>query len=139
MAACCSHYGIFQEEMKASRSHKRVYELLVKAAGSKLPVHNGSGGRELLFVFYRNPAEILSSDDGARVAGVKLEKTVLQGDSRAYPCIWHFGCTQRHGLKLLTYLGTMIGMLRALVDFSAQYCNPSSRIAEEIVSMAGFY
>lgn len=65
--------------MKVSRKHKRVYELFVKAAGSQHSTNRGTGGGELPFVFFRNPAEILSSSDGARVAGVKLEKTVLQG------------------------------------------------------------
>lgn len=66
--------------MKVSRSHKRVYELFVKAAGVKPSTNHGAGGRELFFVFFRNPAEILPSSDGARAAGVKLEKTILQGD-----------------------------------------------------------
>jgi hypothetical protein len=66
--------------MKLSRSHKRVYELFVKAAGLKPSENHGTGGRELTFAFFRNPAEILPPGDDARVAGVKLEKTVLQGD-----------------------------------------------------------
>lgn len=73
-------YGILQDEMKVSRKHKRVYELFVKAAGLQPSTNLGTGGRELPFVFFRNPAEILSSSDGARVAGVKLEKTILQGE-----------------------------------------------------------
>lgn len=66
--------------MKLSRSHKRVYELFVKAAGLKPSANHGTGGRELTFAFFRNPAEILPAGDDARVAGVKLEKTVLQGE-----------------------------------------------------------
>ncbi|KAG0610595.1 hypothetical protein M758_7G077800 [Ceratodon purpureus] len=68
------------EEMKVSRSHKRVYELFVKAAGLKSSTSHGIGDRELPFLFFKNPVEILPSSDGARVAGVKLEKTVLQGE-----------------------------------------------------------
>lgn len=63
--------------MKASRKQKRVYELFVKAAGMQTSTNDGTV-RELPFVFFRNPAEI-SSNDGSRVAGVKLEKTILQG------------------------------------------------------------
>lgn len=66
--------------MKVSRSHKRVYELFVKAAGVKPSTNHGAGGRELFFVFFRNPAEILPSSNGARAAGVKLETTILQGE-----------------------------------------------------------
>lgn len=78
-AACCSHGGNFQEEMKASRTHKRVYELFCKAAALKPSSSFETGGRELPFVFLRNPIALLPSEDGVRVAGVKLEKTVLQG------------------------------------------------------------
>lgn len=63
--------------MKASRKQKRVYELFVKAAGMQTSTNDGTV-RELPFVFFRNPTEILSND-GSRVAGVKLEKTILQG------------------------------------------------------------
>ncbi|KAL3689133.1 hypothetical protein R1sor_015442 [Riccia sorocarpa] len=72
------------EEMKKSRSHKRVYELLCKAAAAAssssttIPVV-GSGSRQLQFVFYRSPVELLSSDSST-LTGVRLEKTILSGD-----------------------------------------------------------
>ncbi|CAK9207381.1 unnamed protein product [Sphagnum troendelagicum] len=67
------------EEMKKSRSHKRVYELFSKAARAEPMTSFETGGRELSFVFFRNPTAFLPSQDGSRVAGVHLEKTILQG------------------------------------------------------------
>ncbi|CAM6083606.1 unnamed protein product [Calypogeia fissa] len=65
------------DEMKKSRSHKRVYELFCKAATA-----TSSGlvrkERELHFSFFRSPVALSPSRDGARLGGVRLEKTFLQ-------------------------------------------------------------
>lgn len=113
MAARCSRYGILQEEMKVSRKHKRVYELFVKAAGSQPSTNHVIGDRELSFVFFRNPTEILQSSDGARVAGVKLEKTVLQGD-----LTFHLILVVNEDMRAssLHVVGIVIGTLHASVD-----------------------
>lgn len=73
--------GLDEEEMKASRIHKRVYDLLCKAAQPKLSVPKLGLDRELHFLFYRQPAKFLVSEDGQRIAGVQLEKTVLQQET----------------------------------------------------------
>lgn len=65
--------------MKASRKSKRVYELFGKAAAQNPSANLNRGGRELSFVFFKSPTALLPSEDGVRVAGVKLEKTILQG------------------------------------------------------------
>ncbi|GLT51717.1 hypothetical protein SLA2020_251090 [Shorea laevis] len=68
-----------EEEMKSNRIHRRIYELLSKAAisGSAQPC---SGQQELHFVFFRQPDKFLESDNGRRhVSGVQLEQTVLKG------------------------------------------------------------
>ncbi|XVE98137.1 hypothetical protein REPUB_Repub03eG0079400 [Reevesia pubescens] len=68
-----------EEEMKNSRIHRRIYELLSKAAiaGSSQP---SSGQRELHFVFFRQPDRFLESyDKKGDVSGVHLEKTALKG------------------------------------------------------------
>jgi adrenodoxin-NADP+ reductase len=80
MAAHCTCHGHAQDEMKKSRSHKRVYELFSKAARVEPMTSFETGGRELAFVFFRNPTAFLPSQDGSRVAGVHLEKTILQGE-----------------------------------------------------------
>lgn len=68
-----------KEEVKNSRIQRRVYELLAKAAASG-PPHSGAGRRELHFVFFRKPEKFLSSvDKKGHVAGVRFEKTVLEG------------------------------------------------------------
>lgn len=65
--------------MKNSRIQRRVYELLAKAAASG-PPHSDAGRRELHFVFFRKPEKFLSSvDKKGHVAGVRFEKTVLEG------------------------------------------------------------
>ena len=121
MAACCSHYGILQEEIKVSRSHKRVYGLFVKAAGLKPSTNQGAGGRELSFVFFRNPAEILPSSDGARVGGVKLEKTVLQGDFLILHLILD---VKRTRMKTSYIVGITVGTLQASVDLFSSNLQP---------------
>ncbi|KAL5572632.1 hypothetical protein UlMin_022229 [Ulmus minor] len=68
-----------EEEMKNSRIHRRIYELLSKAATSG-PSHPKSDQRELHFVFFRRPDRFLESQErSGYVSGVRLEKTVLQG------------------------------------------------------------
>lgn len=67
-----------EEEMKASRIRRRVYDLLCKAAQPKASVPNLGSNKELHFVFYRQPAKLLALENGQGVAGVQLEKTVLQ-------------------------------------------------------------
>lgn len=47
-------------------------------------------------------------------------------------------CTQRHGCKALYMFVNNDWHAWSIGRFSAQYCNSSSRIAEEVVSMAGF-
>eukprot|EP00250_Pteridium_aquilinum_P011194 c19895_g1_i1 orf=61-1560(+) len=70
-----------EEEMKASRIHKRVYDLLCKAAQPKAAVHNVGVNKELHFLFYRQPAKFLARVDGQGVAGIQLERTVLQAET----------------------------------------------------------
>ncbi|GMN50571.1 hypothetical protein TIFTF001_019729 [Ficus carica] len=71
---------IDEEELKNSRIQRRVNELLAKAANSG-PSHPSSGQRELHFVFFRKPDRFLESQEKiGYVSGVRLEKTVLQGD-----------------------------------------------------------
>ncbi|GLT98547.1 hypothetical protein SLE2022_160470 [Rubroshorea leprosula] len=68
-----------EEEMKTNRIHRRIYELLSKAAisGSAQP---SSDQRELHFVFFRQPDKFLESDNRrGHVSGVQLEQTVLKG------------------------------------------------------------
>ncbi|XP_022147042.1 NADPH:adrenodoxin oxidoreductase, mitochondrial [Momordica charantia] len=70
-----------EEEVKNSRIQRRVYELLAKAAASG-PPHSGTGLRELHFIFFRKPEKFLSLvDKKDHVAGVRFEKTVLEGTS----------------------------------------------------------
>lgn len=70
-----------EEEVKNSRIQRRVYELLAKAAACG-PPHSGTGLRELHFAFFRKPEKFLSSvDKQDHVAGVRFEKTVLEGSS----------------------------------------------------------
>ena len=71
--------------MKASRKSKRVYELFVKAAAQNPSASLNTGSRELPFVFFRSPTALLPSKNGVRVAGVKLEKTILKGMFLMYP------------------------------------------------------
>lgn len=64
--------------MKKSRSHKRVYELFCKAAaGASAPLVKKA--HQLQFSFFRSPVALLPSHNGDRLAGVRLEKTFLQG------------------------------------------------------------
>ncbi|CDP09278.1 unnamed protein product [Coffea canephora] len=66
-----------EEELKNNRIHRRVYELLSRAASSG--VASGSGRRELHFVFFRKPDRFLESEDqGGHVAGVRFEKTIVR-------------------------------------------------------------
>ncbi|KAA3457809.1 NADPH:adrenodoxin oxidoreductase, mitochondrial [Gossypium australe] len=68
-----------KEEMKNSRIHRRIYELLSKAATAG-PSQPSSGQRELHFVFFRQPDRFLESyDKKGYVSGVHLEKTALKG------------------------------------------------------------
>ncbi|MBA0756833.1 hypothetical protein Gotri_019977 [Gossypium trilobum] len=68
-----------KEEMKNSRIHRRIYELLSKAATAG-PSQPSSGQRELHFVFFRQPDRFLESyDKKGYVSGVHLEKTGLKG------------------------------------------------------------
>ncbi|MCO5568897.1 hypothetical protein L7F22_022599 [Adiantum nelumboides] len=72
-----------EEEMKASRIHRRVYDLLCKAAQPKASVPIIGSKKELHFKFFRQPVKFLASEDGQGVAGVQLEKTVLQTDAES--------------------------------------------------------
>ncbi|XP_017982065.1 PREDICTED: NADPH:adrenodoxin oxidoreductase, mitochondrial [Theobroma cacao] len=68
-----------EEEMKNSRIHRRIYELLSKAAIAG-PSQPSSGQRELHFVFFRQPDRFLESyDNEGYVSAVHLEKTALKG------------------------------------------------------------
>ncbi|XP_039018529.1 NADPH:adrenodoxin oxidoreductase, mitochondrial isoform X2 [Hibiscus syriacus] len=68
-----------EEEMKNSRIHRRIYELLSKAATTG-PSQPSTGQRELHFVFFRQPDRFLESyDKNGYVSGVNLEKTALKG------------------------------------------------------------
>lgn len=65
--------------MKNSRIHKRIYELLSKAAVSQ-PRQPSVAQRELHFVFFRRPDQFLESDERkGHVSGVHLERTLLKG------------------------------------------------------------
>uniref|UniRef100_A0A1J3J7Z7 NADPH:adrenodoxin oxidoreductase, mitochondrial n=1 Tax=Noccaea caerulescens TaxID=107243 RepID=A0A1J3J7Z7_NOCCA len=68
-----------EEEMKNSRARKRIYELLSKAAAAAGTSKADPDQRELHFVFFRQPARFLESDErGGHVSGVNLEKTILE-------------------------------------------------------------
>ncbi|KAH7437256.1 hypothetical protein KP509_05G062400 [Ceratopteris richardii] len=67
-----------EDEMKASRIHRRVYDLLCKAAQPKSSVSISGSNKELHFVFYRQPVKFFPSEDKHGVGGVQLEKTHLQ-------------------------------------------------------------
>lgn len=71
-----------EEEMKKSRSHKRVYDLLSKAAIASSSTSRASE-RTIEFVFFRSPVEILSecsSVNGGHktLKGIRVEKTRLE-------------------------------------------------------------
>lgn len=63
-------------QMKAVRMRRRMYDLITQAAGRQPP----GTDRHLHFQFYRNPAEVLASSNGA-VNGIRVEKTQLQTNS----------------------------------------------------------
>lgn len=70
-----------EEELKNNRIHRRVYELLSKAAASQSS-HQSTGQRELHFVFFRKPEMFLESEDlTGHVGGVHFEKTILKESS----------------------------------------------------------
>lgn len=83
--SCCS----LQAEMKASRSHKRVYELFCKAAATKVV---SGAKRKLDFIFFRSPHKLITSESGERVAGVSLERTILGRHISCY-ALW----SSKHG------------------------------------------
>ncbi|CAL9119356.1 unnamed protein product [Musa textilis] len=68
-----------EEELKASRIQRRVYDLLCKSATSHQG-HDFAGQQELHFIFFRKPDEFLPSEDQSRVEGVRLEKTCLKAN-----------------------------------------------------------
>eukprot|EP00252_Welwitschia_mirabilis_P012047 TRINITY_DN26790_c0_g1_i1.p1 TRINITY_DN26790_c0_g1~~TRINITY_DN26790_c0_g1_i1.p1 ORF type:complete len:482 (-),score=111.44 TRINITY_DN26790_c0_g1_i1:39-1484(-) len=68
-----------EEEMERSRSKKRVYELFCKASKEHASSKSFSE-KKLHFVFFRKPERFLSSICESKVAGIRLEKTVLKGD-----------------------------------------------------------
>ncbi|CAI5975986.1 unnamed protein product [Closterium sp. NIES-65] len=90
-----------QSELKASRSHRRVFDLLSKAAApppslsstvtsSSSSSSSSSDRRELDFVFFRSPVAVLTGGDGkgevnGGVGAIRLEKNVLTGDFRDGP------------------------------------------------------
>ncbi|KAG6527924.1 hypothetical protein ZIOFF_010059 [Zingiber officinale] len=65
------------EELKSSRIHRRVYDLLCKSATSHQQ-RDLVAQRELNFKFFRKPFRFLPSEDPLRVGGVCLEKTCLK-------------------------------------------------------------
>ncbi|GAU23850.1 hypothetical protein TSUD_380120 [Trifolium subterraneum] len=68
-----------EEELKSNRIHRRIFELLSKAATSR-PRHAGLNQRRLHFVFFRKPDCFQESKDNTgHVSGVRFEKTVLKG------------------------------------------------------------
>ncbi|XP_042456757.1 NADPH:adrenodoxin oxidoreductase, mitochondrial-like isoform X1 [Zingiber officinale] len=66
-----------EEELKSSRIHRRVYDLLCKSATSHQQ-RDLVAQRELNFKFFRKPFRFLPSEDPLRVGGVCLEKTCLK-------------------------------------------------------------
>ncbi|CAL9119354.1 unnamed protein product, partial [Musa textilis] len=68
-----------EEELKASRIQRRVYDLLCKSATSHQG-HDFAGQQELHFIFFRKPDKFLPSEDQSRVEGVRLEKTCLKAN-----------------------------------------------------------
>ncbi|CAI5996164.1 unnamed protein product [Closterium sp. NIES-65] len=91
-----------QSELKASRSHRRVFDLLSKAAAPPPSLSStvtssssssssiSSDRRELDFVFFRSPVAVLTGGDGkgevnGGVGAIRLEKNVLTGDFRDGP------------------------------------------------------
>lgn len=66
-----------EEELKSSRIHRRVYDLLCKSATSHQQ-RDLVARRELNFKFFRKPHRFLPSEDPLRVGGVCLEKTCLK-------------------------------------------------------------
>jgi adrenodoxin-NADP+ reductase len=75
-----------KEELKNNRIHRRVYELLSKAAATA-PSYPRSGQRELHFVFFQKPDRFLESDERrGHVSGLHFEKTTLKG-SKPSQCI----------------------------------------------------
>jgi len=73
-----------KEELKSNRIHRRIFELLSKAATSR-PIHAGLNQRQLRFVFFRKPDSFQESKDTTgHVSGVRFEKTVLKGNLRFY-------------------------------------------------------
>jgi hypothetical protein len=74
----CCHLA--KEELKSNRIHRRIFELLSKAATSR-PRHAGLNQRRLHFVFFRKPDSFQESKDNAgHVSGMRFEKTVLKGN-----------------------------------------------------------
>ncbi|CAI5972197.1 unnamed protein product [Closterium sp. NIES-64] len=91
-----------ESELKASRSHRRVFDLLSKAAAPPPSLSStvtssssssssiSSDRRELDFVFFRSPVAVLTGGDGkgevnGGVGAIRLEKNVLTGDFRDGP------------------------------------------------------
>ncbi|KAG0503468.1 hypothetical protein HPP92_003540 [Vanilla planifolia] len=66
-----------EEQLRNHRVHRRVYELLSKAAAFKHG-HSFEEQKELHFLFYRKPDRFLPSKDGCTVDAVRFEKTVLK-------------------------------------------------------------
>ncbi|CAM8987989.1 unnamed protein product [Rhodiola kirilowii] len=74
---CVSTKPTDEVEMKNSRIHRRIFELLSKAALSGTSSH-APGQQELHFVFFRKPDSFLDSDDKkGHVTSLKFEKTML--------------------------------------------------------------
>lgn len=81
MYVCCH---LAKEELKSSRIHRRVFELLSKAATSR-PKYAGLNQRELRFVFFRKPDSFQESlDRTGHVSAVNFEKTALKGNFCLY-------------------------------------------------------
>jgi adrenodoxin-NADP+ reductase len=67
--------------MKASRTHRRVFDLLQKAALKPPPA---GATKELEWMFFRSPVSFYAAEDEQgkrRVGGVRFEKTRLEGES----------------------------------------------------------
>jgi hypothetical protein len=67
--------------MKASRTHRRVFDLLQKAALKPPPA---GATKELEWMFFRSPVSFYAAEDEQgkrRVGGLRFEKTRLEGEA----------------------------------------------------------
>lgn len=101
-----------EEELSASRVHKRVYDLLCKAAQSQPSLSStAQQEKELHFKFYRQPNKFLVSEDGKRVAGIQLEETILKGDK---------GRAQQHAIGTGIYEDLPSGLIFKSIGYKSK-------------------